>query len=195
MKTKNDIFGEKGITLVEVIVAIFIITVFSLIVITDFPKMKRQFSLSRASYKLAQDVRRTEDLGFSGAQLLDEEGEVVDTKGYGFYIISANEEYFIYADTNSPADYRYTPSEDSIVETINMVESESGVYIKRIYDIDTETTTAWASINFNPPNPTVTITTDSGTSTSKIAIVLGLDLDPSMEREIYINSSGLVEVE
>jgi Tfp pilus assembly protein PilE len=194
MKIKPENFKENGITLVEVIVAIFIITVFSLIVIVDFPKIKRKFALSRTSYQLAQDLRRTEDFGFSGVQFLDEAGDVIVTKGYGFYAIKDNKEYFIYADTNDTTDYRYTPSEDSIIETINILESEPGVYIKRI-DVSEGVYADWVSINFNPPNPNITITTNLGISTSRIGIVLGLDLDDSSERTVYVNSSGLVEVE
>jgi len=194
LKIKN----ERGITLVEVIVAISIITVFSLIVISDFPKIKRQFALSRATYKLAQDIRKTEDLGLSGVQVLDEEGDPISTKGYGFYINLPNnpKQYLIYADTNTPTDYRYTSGEDYIVETINILEDEPGVFVKEIYDVDNPTVTNyWASINFSPPNPTIIITTDSGISETKLGIVLGLESDASATRTVFINSSGLVDVE
>jgi len=190
--------SSKGITLVEVIVAIAIITVFSLIIINDFPKIKRQFALSRATYKLAQDIRKTEDLGLSGVQVLDEDGDPIITKGYGFYIniLSNNKQYLTYADTNTPTDYRYTSGEDYIVETINILEDEPGVFVKEIYDVNNPAVTNyWASINFSPPNPTIIITTDTGIDETELGIVLGLELDSSATRTVFINSSGLVDVE
>jgi len=204
------IFGnknEKGITLVEIIVAIFIITLFSIITITDFPKIKRQFSISRATYKLAQDIRRTEDLGLSGVQV----NGASDAKGYGFYInrLSNDKEYLIYADiapTDADADRLFTygsstcPSGtagDCVVETIDILEDEPGVYIKNIFyinDANVSVDANWLSINFNPPNPTVIITTNAGVA-DRVGIVLGLELDDSVERSVYVNSSGLIEVE
>jgi type II secretory pathway pseudopilin PulG len=188
---------ERGITLVEVIVSIFIITMFSLIVITDFPKIKRQFALSRATYKLAQNIRRTEDLGLSGVQVLDASGDPITTKGYGFYINTTDndKQYIIYADTNLPTDYQYTVGDDYIVETVDLLEDEPGVYIKQILDTNTNMSTDWVSVNFNPPNPTILITTDSGNTATRVGISLSLELDQSVTRTIYVNSSGLVEVE
>ena len=70
---------ERGITLIEVIVVMVIVTMFSMILIADFPKILRQFAISRASYKLSQDIRRTEDLGLSGVQIGD---GLMQAKGY-----------------------------------------------------------------------------------------------------------------
>ena len=205
MISKNK--NEKGVTLVEIIVAIFIISIFSIIVISDFPKIKKQFSLSRATYKLAQDIRTTEDLGLSGVQV----SGASNAKGYGFYVNWANnkKQYLTYADVAiAPeiADRQFAsgsencPSSqagnDCIIETIDILEDEPGVYIKQIYYINSGNTPVgvnWLSINFNPPNPTVIITTSAGTA-KKVGITLGLESDNSSERTIYVNSSGLVEV-
>ena len=65
---------ERGITLVEVVVVIFIVALFTIILISDFPKMLRQLALSRVSYNFAQDLRKAQDLGLSGIALKDKNG-------------------------------------------------------------------------------------------------------------------------
>ena len=203
---KNKNF-KRGTTLVELIVAIAIIAIFSVIVIANFPRIKKQFSLSRATYKLAQDIRRAEDLGLSGSQAVDG----LEAKGYGFYVDDKmnNKEYLIYADTNDPADSRYTyygDDVDYIIETIDFVDTEPGVFIERMYIINSvgaEFDITLLSINFSPPNPDITIVTDAEniyygedvSNIKKVGIVLSLDTDQYSKRTIFINSSGLIEIE
>jgi len=206
---------EKGISLVEIVVAIFIIALFSVIVVANFPKIKKQFALSRAVYRVAQDIRKAEDLGLSGIQTI----EGVEAKGYGFFIdqLVDNKKYLIYADTNDPADSKYTnyldfPDDyDYIIEEINLADMEQGVFIERMFVIfsnelglEVEKDIYYLSINFSPPNPDITITTDAKNPffgegvlsiIKKVGIVLSLDTDLYSKKTIYINSSGLIEIE
>lgn len=196
---KNFKIFSKGITLVEIIVAIFIITIFSAILIADFPKIQRQFALSRATYKLAQELRKTEDLGLSGVQTVG----ITNAKGYGVYFnISAPEQYSIYAETCPPdlSDYKYTDDQlcserhDDIVEIIDISKEEQGVYIKELSGADGGSANS-ISINFTPPNPNVTITKNSDDNSLKVInIVLGLYADASLEKTISVNISGLIEI-
>lgn len=188
--------STRGITLVEVIVVILIISIFSMILISDFPKIKRQFALSRSVYKLAQDLRRAQDMALSGLQITDENGQAVPAKGYGIYInpSSDNKGYILYADSNQPADFEFTPvsgaeAGDYIVEKINLSDESPDVFIKEIRNIDG----GWASINFSPPNPNITIANLLGDK-SGIEIVFGLESDSSAERIISVNKRGLIEV-
>jgi type II secretory pathway pseudopilin PulG len=92
--------NSAGITLVEIIVVIFIIALFSAIVIADFPTIQKHFALSRASYQLAQDLRKIQDLGLSGVQTKDMIGNTISVQGYGIYINTSQsrEQYVMYAD-------------------------------------------------------------------------------------------------
>lgn len=195
---------KQGITLVEIAVSVFIIAIFSLMVISNFPRIQKQLALSQATHKIAQDIRRAEDLGFSGAQV----SEDFDAKGYGVFVScipNAADPYpinwFIYADTNEPADKRYTDMEDYVVETVSIFNS--GVFIKKSYDIDNPSINInYLSINFNPPNPDVTIMASYEINPENfiviekgVKIVMSLIQDPSMEKIVFINSSGLIEIE
>lgn len=187
--------------MIEIIVSLAIIVLFSMILLADYPKIKRQFALSRSAYKLAQDIRRAQDLGLSGVRILDKNGLEVLAEGYGIYISAddaKNKQYILYADRgdrqydgNLQFCEQQTDSEsDCIVEIIDMNEAEREVHIERIIRIDGDET----SINFNPPNPDIAIENISSMENS-IGIVLALDSDPLTTRTVYINTSGLIEVE
>ncbi len=191
---------EKGITLIEIVVVIFIIALFSSILLVNFPKIRRQFALTRAVYKMSQDLRRAQDMGLSGQRI-----EGGDVKGYGVYInltSLGNKKYIMYADMND--DQRYTGqlqevcgqqqgqqqgAEDCIIETINLSQAESGVIIN---SIKVPTDVQQVDINFKPPNPTVTITSLS--SGNRVQIIFALESDLLTYRTVSVNTSGLIEI-
>jgi len=177
----------KGITLIEVLVVVLIVSLLSGILVADFPKIRRQFALTRVAYKMSQDLRRTQDMGLSGQRV-----EGLDVKGYGVYVNLddlnlGNKKYIIYADIND--DQQYVQKTDFIIEEISFGQTELGVIIDRIANTDNR----WIDINFKPPNPTITITSLLP-NTNQAQIIFGLESDPSNERIISVNTSGLIEV-
>ncbi len=193
---------EKGITLIEIIVVIFIIASFSVILISDFPKIQRQYALSRATYKLAQDLRRTQDLGLSGVQVKDNKGDPVAIKGYGVYIDTTPpaRQYLIYADVlpsvNGVANQKYDgsfltplciiqsdPISDCVIEIIDISEENASLSIAEISGgVDN------VSINFSPPDPVIDIS--SGRSEVTITLSNGL-----LTRTVSVNKSGLIAIQ
>ncbi len=204
--------SQKGITLIELIVVMFLIVVFSMIVISDFPKIMRQHALSRATYKLAQDLRKTEDMGLSGVTIYDNNKDIILAKGYGVYFNMAQQkQYIIYADVPGEpdengvrtSDQKYTGTgiicsdvkqdeldneiltEDCVLEVIDISKENSSLFIENIGGY------ASVSINFVPPNPDVTIITDE-TSSPEISISLSNGLSI---REVLVNKAGLINVQ
>lgn len=179
---------ERGITIVEVIVTIFIITMFSGIIISDFPKVRKRFALSTATHNLAQDLRRAQDMGLSGIQLVDVGGEALPVKGFGLYINldGNNKEYIIYGDSNG--NQQYDSGIDYDLYLINMNDEVKGVIIEGLYNVLGN----HVSINFSPPNPETSI---SGLEPgmNRVKIVLALEFDSTITREVYVNTSGLIE--
>ena len=178
--------------MIELIAVISIITMFSLILINDFPKTLRQFAVSRSAYKLSQDIRRAEDLGLSGF-IIESPNKPVG--GYGLYINKNDvDEYIIYADNFSETpNYQYN-SGDSIVETIIISEQQAGVYIKEIKINGEAGGYEEVSINFTPPNPKIIITASDDVEEKNVDIVIGSTFDSSLERTVSVNTSGLIEV-
>lgn len=207
---------SSGITLVEVAVTVFIISLFTLIIISDFPKIQRQFALSRVTYKLAQDLRKTQDLGLSGVSIDDKNGDEIAVKGYGVYInlLNSSVEYVVYADVNGDQEYNddfsYLLCEqvdqsgdgsdlasDCVVEVVDVSKENLSLYIKSFENIYPAASVT--SINFSPPNPTTTIDNLIAESLppddSRVGIILGLRTDDSAVRTVWANTSGLIEIQ
>lgn len=183
---------RRGVTLIEVIAVIAIIAVLLLIIVANFPAIKRQFALSRAAHKFAQDVRRAEDLALSGS------GAIGNAQGYGIYVdLSDKKRYLIYADIkgeSKPAGCFDKPQAydgcDEIVEEIDLAKDSPGVSIKEI-----NYTSSPMSINFTPPNPTVNITGFDPRNENRVWIVFNLDTDKNNIRTVYVFISGLIQVQ
>ena len=205
---------ESGITLIEIIVVIFITMMFSLILISDFPKIQKQYALSSATYKLSQDFRKTEDLGLSGIKLNDVNGKQIFVKGYGIYISSNSKQYKIYADiatldnpkgnqkfddTNVACD-KYDINNDQgdcIMETIDLAGRNPSLKIMSIDTIEnnnSHTNFNYISINFMPPNPIINIDDETSNVYSGIKIILGL-VDNTSTRTVLVNTAGLINVQ
>ena len=197
---RNDVImnckisNSRGITLIEIIVVIFIIVALLAILVADFPKIQRQFALSRATYKFAQDLRRAQDMALSGAEI---KGVALSAQGYGIYINlgSSAKKYMLYADIDG--DKRYTSeTDDYIIQTIDLNNDAKGVVIKTISNTNND---QHISINFNPPNPTISISPDlaiiNGRKADRAGITFGLesDSDASNIRNVFIYMSGLIE--
>ena len=167
----------------EIIAVIFIIAIFSAILISDFPKIKLQFALSRATYKLSQDIRRAQDMTLSGVKT-DISGN--PAKGYGVYINLSDpslgdKKYVLYADSGNQ---QYDAGEE--IETIDFSSSESGVAISEITNLASG---SWVSINFKPPNPDTNIA-NLAAGSDRVGIVFEI---PSSQRYVYVNKLGLIE--
>ncbi len=188
---------ERGITLVEVIVVVALIVIFSSILIADFPNIQKQFYLTRASYRLAQDLRRAQDLSLSGAFAKDDQGNDIAIAGYGIYLDpnQNDREYTVYADSCQPFDSQYTPPNelcadgDHIVSTVDLRDEGKEIFIKEFTNLDADST----SINFTPPNPRVTIQNICA-GCKEVSIVLALDSQPSQTKSILVNTAGLITV-
>jgi len=216
MKIENykSKISSDGITLIEIIIAIFIIVLFSLIITANFPGIQRQFALSRTAYKLAQDLRKAQNMALSGIKMTDgsESPMPISVQGYGVYIDLSNqptEQYLIYADVDGDQKYdggSASPifcsnvnqasngalKSDCVVEIIDVSKENPNLFIESISNISS----TYTSINFKPPDPTVNIDNRclSCPNGSTIGIKLGLATDSSSERTVQVNTSGLIGV-
>ncbi|MCX6721220.1 MAG: prepilin-type N-terminal cleavage/methylation domain-containing protein [Candidatus Staskawiczbacteria bacterium] len=216
LKFKNRNF-QPGISLIEIVVVIVIIAIFSTIIIADFPRILKNFALSRATYKLAQDLRKTQDLGLSGLRTHDSAGnEITSIKGYGIYVFvdpnATTTNYVVYADLSDvdndlgsknydgPSAYIYctdvtSPSSDCILDEIDVSKENKDLYIKRLVNTNQD----FVSINFSPPDfvniDTKCVQLCDHQPSSEVGIVLGLLSDNSAERTVWVNTSGLVKIE
>lgn len=180
----------KGFTLIEVLVILSIIAIMTIAVFSNYGKNNEIFVLERASQKLAQDLRRTQEMAMSGF------GGDSSTYGYGMYFNKTTGaspanylKYIIYEerDTDHLNILMYFEGEDTVEEIINI---EKGIKICDISDNGTSLNTR--SISFEPPNP---LTIIGGVASGREAsIVLCIANDISKTRTVKINNAGRVEI-
>jgi prepilin-type N-terminal cleavage/methylation domain-containing protein len=138
MKQYNN---KKGFTLTELLVVMTIVSILTTLTLFSFRTAEKQFALQSAVYKLAQDLRRVQEMAMATREF---QGEVPQ-KGYGVYFdISEPEHYILFADIDG--DYEFNGSSE-IVEDI---EIEKNIRISSL-------SSSPLTIIFTPPDPTITI--------------------------------------
>jgi len=177
---------KNGFTIMELLVVISIIAILSGIVLIDYRSSQQALALQRATNKLAQDIRRVQEMAMSAREF---QGTVPD--GYGAFLdIGWNtKKYRLYADTNGDNEFFNPP--DDIVETIDL---ENGIIIKEIC-LSSVCTYFSVSINFKPPDPAVNIKFDTGPSGPEAIITLALETDLSKTKTISVNAVGRIEID
>lgn len=197
--SKFQTSNSRGFTIVELIVVVSVIAIFSIIVISNFSSIKLQFSLSRVAYKFDQDVRKAQNLASSAIPYTDEEGVVQPVNGYGVYIDInglGNKKYIIYADKPDgttvvngityPTSNQIYDALDYIVETVDFSVNEPGVIINKVNNVLLNR----ASINFNSSDLFTNIFKIQTAATNSVDIVFALESDQSIIRTVTVNFSG-----
>ena len=177
---------NRGFTIVEFLIVISIIGILSVIAFPNYRSTQQRLALQRSASKLAQDIRRSQEMSMSMKELST--GDLPE--GYGIYIYKNDSDcpdddcYHIYADIDG--DERYDPGEEQ-GETIFL---EKEVYIENFVPFSNN-----FSINFKPPNPTVKMKNQAGTDSDAITIIVALKADSSITKTIKVNKAGLIYVE
>jgi len=173
---------KNGFTLTELLTVLAVIFILTSVSFPAYRTAQKQYVLENAARKLAQDIRKAQEMAIS-ARICGPCGDKVPP-GYGIYLHQGNTSYLIYADTNPAQGNEIYDGGDVIIETISF---ESGVFIKNVNPSS-------LSINFKPPDPKIRIGNNSQTL-SEVSIVLSLSTDTSKTKTIKVNKAGLIYVE
>lgn len=183
----STIFSLKsgaGFTLIELLVVISIIILLSGIMFANYRQGEQQFALQRSANKLAQDIRRAQQMAMSAKEY----NGMIPPGGYGMYLKIDEHWYAIFADCNDNGLYddpgTTTPC-NGLPETVEgNVIIEGPVWICELCGegVDEQI------ILFTPPNPEVTLT-PGGDST---LIVLK---NNGQTETIRVNKAGLIEID
>lgn len=168
---------SKAFTLVELIVVIAIITILTAIVLPNYRSGDKQLALQRSASKLAQNLRRTQEMSMSAKEV---SGTV--PYGFGIYFNSASpNNYIIFADLDNS---HHRNAGDQDFETVSL---ESDIRISGLSPAGS------FSILFAPPDPVVWI---NGLSSGVTAIItLGITGDVVSNQIISANNAGLIAIE
>jgi hypothetical protein len=154
----------------------------------------RQFALQRSANKLAQDIRRTQQMAMGAVECPVANCCGVATQTipprYGVQFINSSPDYYsyiIFADCNDNG--KYEPS-SNVVETINF---EGGVRISDLSIGDPPTSKTQLYITFKPPDPTIDMRTPADETSTIARIQL---INPNNQtKTITVNSAGLIEIQ
>lgn len=169
---------SKAFTLIELLVVIGIIVILSAIILPNYRVGERQFALQRSAQKLAQDLRRAQELSMS-AKAFDCPGQLGvgwTMKGYGINLAAPDDYYFLKArceDTANPGIYNDRP--------VEKIDLEKEVKIL---------STTSQNIFFYPPEPQINL----GGATL-VVITISLKEDITKTKIIKVNKAGLINVE
>lgn len=179
--------GDRGFTLIELMVVCAIIIILSVYVSANYHQGNRELGLEMTAGRLGQDLRRAQEWGYSAHQF-----DSTSFTGYGINIAQGGTTYALYTDNNS--DGRYTPSStDKIRETVVLENNFVVNGIKPCGPADTCGSISSASVNFIPPDPGVLITDSGGNSYDALTITLGIN-GFTTTREVVVNRAGLIYV-
>lgn len=163
---------ELSFTLVEILVSIFIIVLMAGIIFANYRQGGQQFALQRSANKLAQDIRRAQQMAMGASERSSCPAGY--KYGYGIHLTTAtNDQYILFADCDNGQNY-------NLGEGFEDIKFESGVKIKTLSGDP-------LTIIFTPPDPTVTIL-----PTAPASIQLSID---SQSKTITINQTGLIEIQ
>ena len=176
---------NSGFTFIELLVVIAIIGILTTVIFVSARGSQKQLALSRATNRLAQDIRRAQAMAMSAKECKDTAcaaayKDKVPPGGYGISITTSGSSYILYADGGNE---QYGGSDDSDIETINLEQDIS-------FSLSSATS---ASINFKPPDPKTQITEDGG-QVDETSITLAV-LGSLATRSVTVNTAGRINIE
>lgn len=178
---------EKSFTIVELLVSIFVIIILLLMALANYRSGQEALTLERAAYKLAQDIRRAQEM----AMAAEEFGGQVPKGGYGVYLKKVpppQKSYLLFADLDDSPGHKskYDAGSDGLVETIYF---ESGVKIKEFIGNH-------LNIVFIPPDPIVSFKDNNLIDLgSTITITICLEKNETKTKTITVNKAGLIDIQ
>jgi len=196
MERNKTLRNNAGFTLTELLVVIFIITLLGAITFANYREGGRQMALQRSAYKLAQDIRRTQEMAIAAKECAPC-GNTIPPR-YGLYIAEPSSvSSSIFADIDNNGFYF---SSDKTVETTifesgvsyldvsgncaNPMPNPSG--LRRIH------------ITFIPPDPITVLNvgwSPNTTTCSEITITLRFGGAGGPTKSVKINNAGMVEIQ
>jgi len=166
--------SQKSFTLVELLVTTGIILLISALIFPNYRAGEEELSLQRSAQKVAQDLRRVEELALSAKAYPNAPSTFKGGYGINFQINSTS--YTLFADLDDQKDF------DS-GEEIEISDLEEKVKITGLSAIP-------LNVVFLSPDPEVFI---SGGSEAQITI--SLETDSTKNKIIKVNQVGLINVE
>lgn len=178
MKFIKSQLKQKGFTLTEALVVVFIIGLISSILIVNWRKNEKQYQVQRVAQEIVQNIRKTQDMALNSFKYQEDDG-VPDNYGIYFDKTLASS-YIIFADENG--NNKYNGGEN--IETILI---DSGV------EIGSLSSEPKLNITFSLPDAFTVINPAAVSAT--ITIKKSDGICPQNCKNIIIRNTGQISVE
>ena len=166
---RGGIGADLGFTLLELIVAIGILTLVTTLSLANYRGADNSNSLQLEAYKIVADLRQLQNMALSASEF----DEAVPTGGWGISYTAGTSSYYLFADIDGGVDY------DDASELYRTVELKNGIQFA-----------AGSSgvIAFEPPDPIINF---SGAAAEEKNIAI---TDGTLTKTINVNILGLIDV-
>lgn len=170
MPKRNFSASQKGFTIMELLVIIFVVTLLSALVLSSYRSGQNISVVNQAVQRFNADLRRAQNLALSGRA----QGGTIPT-GYGIYTSSATQYILFYNTTGSKVYVPGPSAESEEMETINLTEVQLAPVSQNIY--------------FTPPDPTTYI---NGVNSSLQAFAFSRG---GVSKTVTVWASGRIDVD
>ena len=163
---KANTIMKNGYSLIEMLIILMIISIFSTIIIIDYSKQKSSNDLAFAVKQVIEDMRAVQN---NTVNTLKYDGSV-PLGGYGVkFSTSSNTSYVLFADSN--ANRLYDPGTDGLVRTATLPR---GIVLD---SVETNLpSSADAAVVFTPPYGVIYINEKNASNNSGVTVVLTLQI-------------------
>lgn len=172
---------NRAFTLVEMLVVVGITLILTAVVTPGFRSGAKGFSLKRSGYKIAQDIRRAQELAMSAREFVGAPASFKGGYGVNFQINGVS--YILFADLDNDMVF------DSPTEKVEEITLEKGIKISSLKV--SNNVVSPLNIVFLPPIPAVFILGGGNGE-----VVIALTDDVTKNKGLIINgSTGLVSMQ
>jgi len=136
LKMKKLFKNNKAFTLIELIVVIAIIGIFSSIFLLNYHIIKKRIAVERTASSLVQDIRRAEEFAISAKEEICPDNK--PAKSFGIFFGAGGEDtsgrYILYANCGDESNKKYY--EKGVDKVIDIVELPEDIKATLIFDLN-----------------------------------------------------------
>lgn len=200
---------EKGVTLVEMITVLGIVSILTGIVFFNFHNTRDQFALQRSVQQLVRDIRRASEMAM-GAYV----ATTPSPTRYGVFINKPADQqnneneryYFLFFDQNDNGIWKEDSPDNDIKVDSRDIFYEKNIYLKEVAttpnsgancDLNPGLGNKNVNISFKPPAPAIEIKVGpfgNPKDCQEIKLIFGIK-GSNLEKAVIVNVAGLVDIE
>jgi prepilin-type N-terminal cleavage/methylation domain-containing protein len=182
IRKNNPFFRQNGFTIAELIISIFIISLISGMLLTNYGGSKRSAELRIIAQKLASDIRMMQN--YSLSEKVNDQNDILPPGGWGLYFSTANKDrYIFFTDNDNGRDYDPTAVPTETYQTITLPK-----YIEIC--LINGSASANGTATFFPPDPTAYV----NNSTSTSLVITLRETSNNSTSTVSLNPFGLINV-